>query len=180
MWKSHASEKLGVIDTRERAAIEYRESLKQRWKHDPEVGRITRYLFSACVTVRFYLTPVAVGLDIFRGPCTRHRNSSAPCSTRGKSRRSVGGSTLVQETASRRPSGRLWSLQNKLEYSLYRSLVFHCRFCYMTPTAHIWISHQLCGVHHCSLHLGFRHRPAFTVGLVSKALKLTFSFTCIC
>lgn len=42
MWKSHASEKLGVIDTRERAAIEYRESLKQRWKHDPEVGRITR------------------------------------------------------------------------------------------------------------------------------------------
>ncbi|KAJ3553339.1 hypothetical protein NM688_g3666 [Phlebia brevispora] len=42
MWKARASEKLGVIDTRERAAIEYRDSLKERWKFDPEVSRISR------------------------------------------------------------------------------------------------------------------------------------------
>ncbi|KAG0703562.1 WD40 repeat-like protein [Suillus ampliporus] len=42
IWKAKASEKLGIITARERAAIEYRESLKDRWKHDNEVGRIQR------------------------------------------------------------------------------------------------------------------------------------------
>ncbi|KAI0701839.1 WD40 repeat-like protein [Cytidiella melzeri] len=42
MWKARASEKLGIIDTRERAAIEYRDSLKERWKFDPQVGKISR------------------------------------------------------------------------------------------------------------------------------------------
>ena len=42
MWKAKASEKLGIITTRERAAIEYRDSLKQRWKFDPEVNKISR------------------------------------------------------------------------------------------------------------------------------------------
>lgn len=112
--------------------------------------------FFPCVTVRFYLTPVAVGLAIFRGPCTRRLNSSAPCSTHGRSRRSVGGSTLVQETASQKPSGRPWLLQNKVEYSLYCALISYRRSCVcITSAAHIWISHQLCGVHHFSLHLGF-------------------------
>ena len=44
MWKAKASEKLGIIDARERAAIEYRDSLKERWKFDPEVGRVSRYV----------------------------------------------------------------------------------------------------------------------------------------
>lgn len=47
IWKARASEKLGIIDTRERAAIEYRDSLKERWKFDPEVGRIARYASSS-------------------------------------------------------------------------------------------------------------------------------------
>jgi len=42
VWKAKASEKLGIITARERAAIEYRESLKDRWKHDQEVGKISR------------------------------------------------------------------------------------------------------------------------------------------
>ncbi|KAL4251025.1 DDB1- and CUL4-associated factor 13 [Abortiporus biennis] len=42
IWKAKAHEKLGIIDTRERAAIEYRESLKRRWKMDAEVNRVAR------------------------------------------------------------------------------------------------------------------------------------------
>ncbi|KAG6812778.1 hypothetical protein H0H92_000548 [Tricholoma furcatifolium] len=42
IWKAKASEKLGVITARERAAIEYRESLKDRWKMDTAVGKISR------------------------------------------------------------------------------------------------------------------------------------------
>ncbi|THH00311.1 hypothetical protein EW026_g2210 [Hermanssonia centrifuga] len=42
MWKARASEKLGIIDARERAAIEYRDTLKERWKFDPEVGKVSR------------------------------------------------------------------------------------------------------------------------------------------
>jgi DDB1- and CUL4-associated factor 13 len=42
MWKAKASEKLGIIDSRERAAIEYRDSLKERWKFDFQVGKISR------------------------------------------------------------------------------------------------------------------------------------------
>ncbi|KZT08131.1 WD40 repeat-like protein [Laetiporus sulphureus 93-53] len=42
IWKAHASEKLGVITARERAAIEYRESLKERWNMDNEVGKVQR------------------------------------------------------------------------------------------------------------------------------------------
>ncbi|CCL99389.1 uncharacterized protein FIBRA_01407 [Fibroporia radiculosa] len=42
IWKAHASEKLGIITARERSAIEYRESLKERWKMDAEVGKVQR------------------------------------------------------------------------------------------------------------------------------------------
>ena len=42
IWKARASDKLGVIDARERAAMEYRDSLKERWKMDAEVGRVAR------------------------------------------------------------------------------------------------------------------------------------------
>ncbi|PCH36876.1 WD40 repeat-like protein [Wolfiporia cocos MD-104 SS10] len=42
IWKAHASEKLGIISSRERAAIEYRDSLKDRWKMDAEIGRVSR------------------------------------------------------------------------------------------------------------------------------------------
>ncbi|KAH7883005.1 WD40 repeat-like protein [Phlebopus sp. FC_14] len=42
IWKAKASEKLGVITARERAAIEYRDSLKERWRHDDQVAKISR------------------------------------------------------------------------------------------------------------------------------------------
>ncbi|KAG7090912.1 hypothetical protein E1B28_009988 [Marasmius oreades] len=42
IWKTKASEKLGVVTSRERASMEYRSSLVNRWKVDKEVGKIAR------------------------------------------------------------------------------------------------------------------------------------------
>ncbi|KDQ56695.1 hypothetical protein JAAARDRAFT_36189 [Jaapia argillacea MUCL 33604] len=42
VWKAKAGEKLGVVTARERAAIEYRDALKERWRHDKEVGKVSR------------------------------------------------------------------------------------------------------------------------------------------
>ena len=36
LWKAHASSKLGVLTTREKSAMEYREALRERWKVDTE------------------------------------------------------------------------------------------------------------------------------------------------
>jgi len=44
IWKAKASDKLGVITSRERAAIEYRNSLKERWRVDSEVDRVARFV----------------------------------------------------------------------------------------------------------------------------------------
>lgn len=44
IWKAHASEKLGIVTARERAAIEYRDTLKERWKMDAQVGKVSRYV----------------------------------------------------------------------------------------------------------------------------------------
>ncbi|PPQ92176.1 hypothetical protein CVT25_008950 [Psilocybe cyanescens] len=42
IWKAKASDKLGVVTARERAAMEYRDSLKDRWRVDNEVDRVAR------------------------------------------------------------------------------------------------------------------------------------------
>jgi len=42
IWKARASDKLGIVTARERAAMEYRDSLKERWKMDAQVGRVSR------------------------------------------------------------------------------------------------------------------------------------------
>ncbi|KAF9045544.1 WD40 repeat-like protein [Panaeolus papilionaceus] len=42
IWKANASEKLGVVTARERATIEYRDKLKERWMVDKEVERVVR------------------------------------------------------------------------------------------------------------------------------------------
>lgn len=42
IWKAKASDKLGVIDARERAAMEYRDTLRERWKMDAHVGKVSR------------------------------------------------------------------------------------------------------------------------------------------
>ena len=44
VWKAKASDKLGVITARERAAMEYRDSLKERWKNDKEVNKVIRWV----------------------------------------------------------------------------------------------------------------------------------------
>ncbi|KZP21284.1 WD40 repeat-like protein [Athelia psychrophila] len=42
IWKARAAEKLGIVTARERAAMEYRESLKKRWAVDATVGKVLR------------------------------------------------------------------------------------------------------------------------------------------
>ncbi|CAE6517316.1 unnamed protein product [Rhizoctonia solani] len=42
LWKARASEKLGIVEGRERASKEYRDRLRERWSMDKEVGRIER------------------------------------------------------------------------------------------------------------------------------------------
>lgn len=44
IWKAKASDKLGVITARERASMEYRQSLVKRWSVDKDVGRVLRYV----------------------------------------------------------------------------------------------------------------------------------------
>ncbi|THG99914.1 hypothetical protein EW145_g7169 [Phellinidium pouzarii] len=42
IWKARASDKMGVVTTREKAAMEYRDSLRERWNMDSEIGRVAR------------------------------------------------------------------------------------------------------------------------------------------
>lgn len=44
IWKAKAHEKLGIVTARERAAIEYRDSLKDKWKMDTQVNKVSRYV----------------------------------------------------------------------------------------------------------------------------------------
>ena len=53
IWKAKASDKLGVITARERAAMEYRESLKERWKVDSEVNKVTRLVLYSYIGLSF-------------------------------------------------------------------------------------------------------------------------------
>lgn len=55
IWKAKASDKLGIVTARERAAIEYRDSLKERWKTDAQVGKVIRYVFAHLQVCRFSL-----------------------------------------------------------------------------------------------------------------------------
>ncbi|KAI6183948.1 DDB1- and CUL4-associated factor 13 [Aphelenchoides bicaudatus] len=43
LWKAYASEKLGPLRPREKAAFEYHERLRDTYQHHPEVGRILRH-----------------------------------------------------------------------------------------------------------------------------------------
>jgi WD repeat and SOF domain-containing protein 1 len=46
LWKANASEKLGVKNTKEKAYLEYSEKLKDKFKHVPEINKVskTRYV----------------------------------------------------------------------------------------------------------------------------------------
>ncbi|KAG9030008.1 rRNA-processing protein sof1 [Tulasnella sp. JGI-2019a] len=43
IWKARASERLGYVHKREEAVKLYRDQLRERWKQDPDVGRINRH-----------------------------------------------------------------------------------------------------------------------------------------
>ncbi|XP_005382008.1 PREDICTED: DDB1- and CUL4-associated factor 13 [Chinchilla lanigera] len=43
LWKANASEKLGVLASRERAAQDYNQKLKEKFQHHPNIKRIARH-----------------------------------------------------------------------------------------------------------------------------------------
>lgn len=67
IWKAKAHEKLGILDSRERAAIEYRESLKQKWKADAQVSKVSRY-----VSKSSFISIICLILYCFVSYRTRH------------------------------------------------------------------------------------------------------------
>lgn len=70
IWKAKASEKLGIITARERAAMEYRQSLKDRWRIDGEVDRVAR---SVPVCLLFSISKAGrPSTDCIRNIRTRH------------------------------------------------------------------------------------------------------------
>lgn len=43
LWKANASEKLGVLAPREKAAMNYNQKLKEKFQHHPQIKRIARH-----------------------------------------------------------------------------------------------------------------------------------------
>ncbi|CAH2285734.1 DDB1- and CUL4-associated factor 13 [Pelobates cultripes] len=43
LWKANASEKLGLLAPRERAALNYNQKLKEKFQHHPQIKRIARH-----------------------------------------------------------------------------------------------------------------------------------------
>lgn len=43
LWKANASEKLGVLTSREKAATDYNQRLKEKFQHHPHIKRISRH-----------------------------------------------------------------------------------------------------------------------------------------
>ena len=120
IWKARASDKLGIITARERAAMEYRDSLKERWKMDAEVGKVSRCVSSLHaygshmygIFLLFFFPRSEI--DIYPNPSTKLRNSSELCWKRGESKRSGGGNIRALERANRKQKGRVWYLWNRL------------------------------------------------------------------
>jgi DDB1- and CUL4-associated factor 13 len=54
IWKAKAADKLGIITARERAAMEYRQSLRERWKMDAQVGKVERYVTALSFFLIFF------------------------------------------------------------------------------------------------------------------------------
>ena len=53
LWKAKTSERLGIIEVRDRAAMDYHQTLKEWWKVDAQVGRISRYVAFAVLLFFF-------------------------------------------------------------------------------------------------------------------------------
>ena len=137
MWKAKASEKLGIVTARERAAIEYRDSLKQRWKFDPEVGKIARYVpFLPSTSVPRSIAVLA--LATCQSPCTKLHSSKERCWRHSVSRKSAAASTRVRARTSPRRSGRRSSSPSSHD-PVCRGLRLHVYFTSL-------LVHALCGL----------------------------------
>lgn len=106
IWKTDASAKLGPIDTRERAAMEYRRKLREKWGGEKGVRRIEQcvsvpYTFCACRANR--RSSYADNAES-RRPSRMQRNSNVRCSVPGSKRRRTGGD--IQGKASTSPRRR--------------------------------------------------------------------------
>jgi len=108
IWKAKASDKLGVVTARERAAMEYRNSLKERWRVDSEVDRVARFVVSSCsrpcwqsLIYTFYPAH-----DTYQSLCIRLQNLRIQCWRRDGSKTKEGGSIRGSERASQSPNGR--------------------------------------------------------------------------
>ena len=121
IWKAKASDKLGVITARERAAMEYRESLKERWKVDSEVNKVTRsvlYCFGPLYLLTFsYLLSVYPALAISQSQFTKRQNSNEQCWKLSGSKRR-GENIRGKEKPIQNWRGRSWLLWNKAEIFL--------------------------------------------------------------
>ena len=122
IWKAKASDKLGVITARERAAMEYRESLKERWKVDSEVNKVTRsalYSFEPLYSLTFsYLLSGHPGLAISRNQSTKHQNSNEQCWKLSGSNRRGEENIRGKEKPIQNRRGRSWLLWNRAEIFL--------------------------------------------------------------
>jgi hypothetical protein len=117
IWKAKASDKLGVIDARERAAMEYRDTLKQRWKMDAEVGKVSRCVLSVQQWVLAVDLLSLVGADIFRSQFIKPLSSNVLCWMPEESRRREDENTPELEKTSQRLRKRRWWSKNRLRIS---------------------------------------------------------------
>ena len=115
VWKANASEKLGVVNARERAAIEYRAKLVDRWKMDKQVGKIARYVSGS---FEADIANFSTERDIFPNLCTRLPISSGRCWRRRGSRTSAGGNIREKAKTSQSQRARRLSLWNRHDFCL--------------------------------------------------------------
>ena len=127
IWKAKASDKLGVITARERAAMEYRESLVKRWAVDKEVGRVQRFVPSSFLS-KLGSHRLGIALATCRNPSTRPANSSTPCSRHAVSRKNGEESILAQASRNRRQRRRRLLLRSNLNICL-------CMFVRLRPAS---------------------------------------------
>jgi DDB1- and CUL4-associated factor 13 len=96
IWKARASEKLGIITARERAAMEYRDSLKERWKMDAQVGKISRFV---SLSLHYHLFhPYGMFIPVFY----RNRHLPKPVHQASKLKRTMLEARRVKEERRRK------------------------------------------------------------------------------
>jgi hypothetical protein len=120
IWKAKAADKLGIITARERAAMEYRQSLKERWKMDAQVGKVERYVTALSFFLIFFLIVMGdmVGVDTYRSRCIRLLSLRGLCWKQGGLRRKEGESIRGLGRANPRRSGKRLSSSSRLSIAL--------------------------------------------------------------